>query len=221
MLYQRGFVMPLPDDGWTVCELISNCRNTYEIASLLRRHLKGAPAPLNRPGSNGVRWVEADGLDSAVAAVGLELDRMLADEFGIQPRSWSRRPAARSATCCATSSISSVGRIAMPTAVVCENVHRAKGLEADTVVFACPDAAVDDTLLYIGLSRAVLELVIVGPPIARHTTRLRIGAAPPRRSVPGSLVVEEFREAPAGGGWSRACCAPCPPTARVVQRSAR
>lgn len=46
---------------------------------------------------------------------------------------------------------------------MCENVHRAKGLEVDTVIFLSPTDDVDDTLLYIGLSRAVLELVVVGP----------------------------------------------------------
>jgi ATP-dependent exoDNAse (exonuclease V) alpha subunit len=47
--------------------------------------------------------------------------------------------------------------------VACENVHRIKGLEADTVVLASPDADVADTLLYVGISRAVSQLVLVGP----------------------------------------------------------
>jgi ATP-dependent exoDNAse (exonuclease V) alpha subunit len=47
--------------------------------------------------------------------------------------------------------------------VVCENVHRAKGLEVDTVLFVCTDSQVEDTLLYIGLSRAVVELTVIGP----------------------------------------------------------
>ena len=47
--------------------------------------------------------------------------------------------------------------------VVCETVHRAKGLEADTVVLVCLDAEVRDTLLYVGVSRAVSELVLVCP----------------------------------------------------------
>ncbi len=36
---------PVPDDGWTHCELVSNCRNTRSIGTLLRRLLDGAPAP--------------------------------------------------------------------------------------------------------------------------------------------------------------------------------
>ena len=37
-LYERGFRVPSPDDGWTVCELVTNCRNSHQIARLLQRH---------------------------------------------------------------------------------------------------------------------------------------------------------------------------------------
>lgn len=47
--------------------------------------------------------------------------------------------------------------------VACENVHRIKGLEADTVILATPTPEVPDPLLYIGISRAVSQLVLVGP----------------------------------------------------------
>ena len=47
--------------------------------------------------------------------------------------------------------------------VVCENVHRLKGLEFDTVILASPDDEDDETVLYVGVSRAVSELVVVGP----------------------------------------------------------
>jgi hypothetical protein len=46
--------------------------------------------------------------------------------------------------------------------VLCENVHRAKGLESDTVVLVA-DGEVPDALLYVGVSRAVSELVVVAP----------------------------------------------------------
>ena len=51
-------------------------------------------------------------------------------------------------------------------AVVCENVHRLKGLEFDTVILVGMDPADADrtTLLYIGVSRAVSELIVVGAP---------------------------------------------------------
>jgi hypothetical protein len=142
---------------------VSNCRNSFEIATLLRGHLDGAPAPINRPGSLGVRWAPADGLEAATTAAEAELERLLSIE--------GREP---SAILVATpgSKVREALRARMglvrweeqgTDSIVCENVHRAKGLEADSVILVCPDAEVDDTLLYVGISRAVSELVLVGP----------------------------------------------------------
>jgi hypothetical protein len=47
--------------------------------------------------------------------------------------------------------------------VLGENVHRVKGLESDTVILAT-DREEPDALLYVGISRAVNELIVVGPP---------------------------------------------------------
>jgi hypothetical protein len=46
--------------------------------------------------------------------------------------------------------------------VLGENVHRVKGMEFDAVILVA-DAEVDDELLYVGVSRAVSELAVVGP----------------------------------------------------------
>jgi superfamily I DNA/RNA helicase len=40
--------------------------------------------------------------------------------------------------------------------------HRLKGLEFDTVILALVDQSPDDKALYIGVSRAVNELIVVG-----------------------------------------------------------
>ena len=52
-----------------------------------------------------------------------------------------------------------------PMAIVCENVHRIKGLEYDHVILVAfdPDKNVSDELLYVGASRAVMSLTIIGP----------------------------------------------------------
>ena len=50
-----------------------------------------------------------------------------------------------------------------------------KGLEFDTVILVA-DAEVADYLLYVGISRAVSELVIVAPPIVGE--RLSLAPAP-------------------------------------------
>ena len=50
------------------------------------------------------------------------------------------------------------------TTVICENVHRVKGLEFDYVVLAASEADnVTDALLYVGASRAITGLTLVGP----------------------------------------------------------
>ena len=47
--------------------------------------------------------------------------------------------------------------------VICETIHRSKGLERDAVVVAAEDKDLPDHLLYVGLSRAVSHLVVIAP----------------------------------------------------------
>ena len=173
-LYPRGFHLPGADDGWTRCELVTNCRNAHEIAALLRRHLDGAASPIVGPEAVDVRWVgvpEGD-VDAVVHAVGGELGRLLDDEerdpgalavltFASAVRDrlgdahglarWERRD-----------EIGAVADGGTAPGLV-ENVHRVKGLEHDTVVLATATADVADDLLYVGVGRAVSELVLIAP----------------------------------------------------------
>lgn len=162
-LYVRGFQVPSPDDGWTHCELVSNCRNALEIGRLLRRHLGGAPAPALGPGATDVRFVAVADTDGAATAARSELDRLVLDEE-------------RDPTQVAVLTFSSALRDRLldelelvrweqrGDGVVCENVHRVKGLEADTVVLVADTDEVPRDLLYVGISRAVSELVLIAPP---------------------------------------------------------
>lgn len=59
--------------------------------------------------------------------------------------------------------------------LLCENVHRVKGLEFDTVILVA-DSEIGDDLLYVGISRAVSELIIVAP--ASVATRLGLKPSP-------------------------------------------
>ena len=53
--------------------------------------------------------------------------------------------------------------------IVCETVHRTKGLEFDAVIFATTSATVKDELLYVGASRAVSLLTVIAPlPVAER-----------------------------------------------------
>jgi superfamily I DNA/RNA helicase len=165
MLYERGFTTPVPADGWTRCELVVNCRNSFSIGNLIRRRLHGAPAPLNRPEAAGIRWIQADDLESAVAAVQEQLHQLVTVEerdpstILVETTDSTTRHALRAHS----NLVPWEQAVTTPGQVVCENVHRAKGLEVDTVLFVCTDSEVDDTLLYIGLSRAVVELTVIGP----------------------------------------------------------
>lgn len=164
-LHHRGFTVPPVDDGWVRCELVSNCRNSQQIARLLRRRLCGAPAPAVGPESVDLRWVEVgagDG-DAVVHAVGGELGRLLDDEG---------RPPERIGVLTVTSSLrdrllrAGLGLVRWEhrlAGVLVENVHRVKGLELDTVLLVADCDDVADDLLYVGVGRAVGELVVIGP----------------------------------------------------------
>ena len=51
-----------------------------------------------------------------------------------------------------------------PNKVVCETAHRAKGLEYDVVIVAAGAKPIRDTDLYIAVTRAIRQLVVIGPP---------------------------------------------------------
>lgn len=181
-LYARGFQVPPADAGWTHCELVANCRNAQEIGRLLRRHLGGAPAPARGPLATDLRFVAVEPgaltVDSATvtAAVRAEIDRLVLDEE-------------RDATEVAVLTFSSRLRDHLladaelvrweqrSDGLLCENVHRVKGLEFDTVILVA-DTEVTDDLLYVGISRAVSELVIVAPPTVATSLGLKPSPAP-------------------------------------------
>ncbi|MFZ6005811.1 MAG: NERD domain-containing protein [Actinomycetota bacterium] len=162
-LYTRGFLTPSPEDGWAVAELVNNCRNTHEIARLLRRHLDGARSPAIGPSALGVEWLPAPTLPEVVDAVNarlvdlLEIDERDPSSIVVATFTTSVRDALRVELGLVPWEQRGIGRIA------CENVHRIKGLEADCVILASPTADVADALLYVGISRAVSQLVLVGP----------------------------------------------------------
>lgn len=161
-LYPRGFEVPAVDDGWTRCRLVANCRNARGIGRLLRRKLDGAASPATGPDETDLRFVAFDNPDGTAATVGSVLQEL---------EDLDRDPGQILVLTCSSSLrddlLHDLGLRRWDesgAAVVCENVHRLKGLEADTVVLvAQPDGDTADALLYVGISRAVNELVVVGP----------------------------------------------------------
>ena len=167
-IYARGFTLPLADDGWVRCELVNNCRNTHQIASMLRQFLCGPPVPIGGPEAIGVRWMPADDLASATEAVGEEIDRVLDDDDRDPDRVLvlTVKRAVRDHLRAALGFVS--WEESDERSIACETVHRAKGLEFDHVILVLPDDDVSDALLYIGVSRAISGLTIVGPEAVRQ-----------------------------------------------------
>jgi len=60
--------------------------------------------------------------------------------------------------------------------ILCETVHRTKGLERTAVILVDMSGEPDKTLLYIGASRAVSVLRLVGPLALAHAARVEPGA---------------------------------------------
>jgi hypothetical protein len=162
-IYPRGFTVPDEDDGWAQCELVSNCRNSVQISRLLRARLGGGAAPAVAPEAVGVRFIEVPAGDVAAAAQAVcdELEWLIADEG----RSMDGIAVLSCVSAIRDRLLAGEGFVRWEqrgAGVLCENVHRAKGLEADTVILVA-DAEVPDPLLYVGVSRAVSELVVIGP----------------------------------------------------------
>jgi len=57
--------------------------------------------------------------------------------------------------------------------IVCETIHRSKGLEFDVVILIAMSEEVSDSLLYVGSSRAVSLLTVISP----QSVATRLGIA--------------------------------------------
>jgi hypothetical protein len=176
-IFGRGFSVPGAADGWTRCNITVNCRNSAQIASVLRRSFAGPPASVGGPESESVHWSEAADEVAAVAEVGEAIDVIL-DERDHAPES------ILVATASSQLRDQLINDYAFSrwedrdhTTIVCENVHRMKGLEFDHLVLVVPDAATPDELLYVGVSCAILSLTVIGPRAVAE--RLHLTASKP------------------------------------------
>jgi hypothetical protein len=160
-IYARDF--HIPTTGFTLCELTDNCRNTVRIASMLEQQFNGGKVPAVGPETEDITWLDVVDVDAAVEAVGEAIDRILderdhsADTVFVGTFTSSVRDRLRH----------KYGMVAWedldPMDILCENVHRVKGLEYDHVILVAHDDHVSDELLYVGASRAVMSLTVIGP----------------------------------------------------------
>ena len=163
-IFSRGFRMPKPDDGWTLCELVNNCRNSHQIARLLRTFLGGAPAPEIGPETIGIDFIEASSTD-VVSRVKEILDRQPDNGSGLLA------PVGRTVVLVPSVKLRDTLRAGVSlgswdergSKIICETERRMKGTEFDTVILVDPEFRMDDRALYIGISRAINQLFVVGP----------------------------------------------------------
>jgi hypothetical protein len=160
----------------TEAELLLNCRNSHEIGRLLYV-LGGAQVANASPDGQGLYFEYLSDMDSLVHWVSHFLEYLIGrlnhdpHKILIVTKSAKERDAIRRAMpggyVCSAYEDGQDGNI------VCETVYRAKGLEYDHVIFATTDAKVKESLLYVGLSRAVSTLVVLAPAeVTREKLRL-------------------------------------------------
>ena len=164
-VYNREGIQVLSSFQPTRAELLTNCRNSHSIGGFLRK-LGGAEVATASP--EGKHYViAATDLDSSVEAVHEELRAMIHDEAWDPKRVLvaTERTKERDAILqYAEASVSVASHDnATESSVLCETIHRAKGLEFDAVILFTMSANVRDQLVYIGASRAINQLVVVAP----------------------------------------------------------
>jgi len=166
-LYQRGYQPQLDDPRWTKGRLAVNCRNTRQIALLLKK-IGGAQPATACPTGDPVRFIpfrtEQDALAAVRNLVSTHTEfhkRQLSDLVLICRTANERRKLRELST--EVAPISSwenrgLGHVA------CETFRRIKGLEADHVVIVSFDGDFSKQELYVSASRARRTLTIIAPP---------------------------------------------------------
>lgn len=154
-----------PPKGYTTLTLTKNVRNTQRISSVVRR-FGGAEAMESSPAGPEVEFTRVGGMKEVRKAVGRSItsavevmgiprsqivvlvphradrDTLLAEPIGgIELSRWNDRDEDK---------------------ILCETIQSTKGLERSAVILVNLDEAPDATLTYIGASRAVAFLSVVG-----------------------------------------------------------
>lgn len=183
-LHQRGFIPPRSEDGWTVCELVNNTRNSSAIGRLLRRRLHGPPAPAGAPETSHLRArivAEASDPGSLTAAVIAEVETLEREGHG---RSTMAVVCLDSQARDHLLALDDLCRFEdrAEGLVLCDTVRRLKGLEFPNVILVGSTSDIDEQRLYIGVSRAVLGLSVIGP--LALAERLDLGPEPVESEPP-------------------------------------
>lgn len=180
---QAIYVRPwAPPAGMVQMQLVHNLRNCASVANVVER--LGGPRPLpSSPFGDVVHHLEAGGHPEVRARVRTALSRVR-DDYGV--------PFSQIAVLTTRSEIRDQLLNEPPDGfplarwenrdednVLCETVQRTKGLERTAIVLVDLSGSPDAVLLYIGASRAVSSLCLVGPPSLAHATGVPAGGTTP------------------------------------------
>lgn len=165
-LYERGFFMPEGGSPWALAELRLNCRNTREIATFVRQ-FGGGPSASASPEGEPIKFIPVVDSASLMEAVLAEL-RIAMNAEGLNEKDIviiTGTPAERDLFYNMASGEFAFGKWEDRTdaLIACETAKRAKGIEANFVILATLNQDIRNNEMYVGASRAVSNLVIVGP----------------------------------------------------------
>lgn len=166
-LFQRGYQPPLKDPLWTKGRLAVNCRNTRQIALLLKK-IGGAQPATACPTGDPVRFIAARTEHEALSSVRnlisthTDLHKRKLGDLVIVCRTANERQKLRDLSTEKTM-ISDWSNRGLDH-VACETYRRIKGLEADHVVVVGFDGDFLAQELYVAASRARQNLTIIASP---------------------------------------------------------
>lgn len=154
-------------EGTQELPLDVNLRSTRSVAKVIK-HL-GGPQPLERaPAGLATQFRQVGGTKEVVKQVRRRVHELVTD-YGV-PHSeilvLTTRTKVKTAIWeSSDDELGFVGWEARDEGVVaCETAHRTKGLEATAVILVSLDEPLDDQLIYVGASRAIWSLTLVGHP---------------------------------------------------------
>lgn len=178
---QAIYVKPWqPPAGMMEVPMVFNLRNCSAIAKLVQR--LGGPAPLpSAPFGDAIAHLHAGGMAEVRKRLRMVV-RSLSESYSIP---FSQIAVLTTVTAVRDSLLESAIEDCplvrwdqrSEDAILCETVHRTKGLERTAVILVDLSGDPDKVLLYVGASRAVSVLRFVGPPALADAVGLTRGSS--------------------------------------------
>jgi len=159
-----------PPREWTSLPLNVNLRNSIPIATALTN--LGGPQPRGfGPTGIPVDFMKADGTKTALKRITAAIRRAHLDLQIPLSRIviLSRHRALRNTLWESEVEVEEVGSVPVvpwsqrnEDSVICETIHATKGIEREAVILVDFDETLDPTLTYVGASRAIIYLAVIG-----------------------------------------------------------